>query len=392
MRRLLSATLGGLALACETDWDCSLNGVCGADGACACDAPWGGPACGRLLFAPGAVTACGAECAYHGPNVTSVATTTWGASVLRAREDGRHYMWVAELVNECDLGYWRTNSEVALAVADDPLGPFAKLDDLVPPWAHNPAAIRAPDAEHGGAYVVYALGDGRPVSGPPADCRGGADDPAARARASARAPAARAPAAPTAANITATFTLHWATAAAGPYQAVNATILEYPAGWDYGAHGNWNPAPYVHPNGTVYLMVHPASGEQALLRADGGWRGPYRVVAASAWPGWGGDTTGTEDPCLWVDARGRWHALFHWINHDCGGHAWSADGLAWSDVASAFDGPRPVVGADGAVYNVTYVSERPKLLFADDGATPTHLYAGSSKGDPFTIVSPLALS
>ena len=81
MRRLISAALGGLAIACETDWDCSLNGVCGADGACACDAPWGGPACGRLLFAPGAVTACGAECAYHGPNVTSVATTTWGASV-----------------------------------------------------------------------------------------------------------------------------------------------------------------------------------------------------------------------------------------------------------------------------------------------------------------------
>ena len=38
---VLPAALGGLALACETDWDCSLNGVCDAtSGVCECDAPW----------------------------------------------------------------------------------------------------------------------------------------------------------------------------------------------------------------------------------------------------------------------------------------------------------------------------------------------------------------
>ena len=37
---LTAAALGGLALACETDWDCSLNGVCDAtSGVCECDAP-----------------------------------------------------------------------------------------------------------------------------------------------------------------------------------------------------------------------------------------------------------------------------------------------------------------------------------------------------------------
>ena len=83
-------------------------------------------------------------------------------------------------------------------------------------------------------------------------------------------------------TITANFTIFWATSPGGEYQAHTASILDYPSNFQYGAVGNWNPAPIVHPNGTVYIMVN--SGHRgykqgkAIIGADS-WRGPYRVVA-----------------------------------------------------------------------------------------------------------------
>ena len=95
---------------------------------------WTGPRCETLTFAPGKETDCGKLCAYHGHGND---TTSWGASVVRA-DDGRLYMFAAEMTNGCDLGAWRTNSKVVVAVADDPLGPFEYAEDAVAPWAHNP--------------------------------------------------------------------------------------------------------------------------------------------------------------------------------------------------------------------------------------------------------------
>ena len=74
------------------------------------------------------------------------------------------------------------------------------------------------------------------------------------------------------------------------------------------------------------------------------------------------------------------------------GHAFSANGIEWSEITGAFNMTRPVVHeAGGPVSTVRYASERPKLLLGADGASPTHLYAGSSKGTGYTIVSPLAV-
>ncbi len=53
LRLLLLLLQGSLAalLACRSELDCNLNGVC-SGGRCLCDAPWAGPVCGRLNFAP----------------------------------------------------------------------------------------------------------------------------------------------------------------------------------------------------------------------------------------------------------------------------------------------------------------------------------------------------
>ena len=139
--------------------NCSLNGVPSTTtGACVCDTPWTGVRCETLSLAPGKVGLDGLPLAmYHGdgPNATS-----WGASVLFAPEDGKYYAWVASMINECTLADWQTNSEVVLAIADTPLGPFSKVKTIVPPWAHNPQAIRAPDpgSKHGHVYALFSLG------------------------------------------------------------------------------------------------------------------------------------------------------------------------------------------------------------------------------------------
>jgi hypothetical protein len=179
---------------------------------------------------------------------------------------------VAEMVNHCTIAHWRTNSEVQLARSTGgPLGPFEKLADLILPWAHNPQTIVSPDAamKHGYVYAVYALGDGVQRTGPPCTCNMTATPPfqcnktaqpepqhqlqpqpntligtplVARSAAAVKGPHN---------SMTANFTIHWAEEAVGPYHAVNASILNWPTNWDYGAKGNWNPSPYQHPNGTV---------------------------------------------------------------------------------------------------------------------------------------------
>ena len=69
-----------------------------------------------------------------------------------------------------------------------------------------------------------------------------------------------------------------------------------------------NPAPLVHPNGSVYILTHPEEygfkHGMAIIKADT-WRGPYRLIAADSFKSWGGDGSNVEDPymvrtiCIW---------------------------------------------------------------------------------------------
>ena len=344
-------------------------------------------------------------CCFHGSD--GVNTTSWGASVLRDPADGIFYMWVAQMTNGCDLSSWQTNSEIVLAKSLDPLGPFEPISVVLPPWGHNPQAIRAPDDEHGHVYALYALGDGVLYNGPPRDCRGSLNGSSLRSQRQRGAVAVRGEAGEAGEagkageageTITANFTISFAQHPRGPYAKHVASILEWPATWDYGEHGNWNPSPLVHPNGTIFLMAHTSSkgfmNGEAIIAANS-WRGPYRVVASNTYDSWGGHVWRAEDPFMWIDKRGAWHVLYNWGGGGGpggpGGHAFSSNGIHWSPIAAAFNSTRPVMaGPPGSkLWTVNYWSERPKLLFAEDGTTPTHLYAGSSKATGYTIVSPL---
>ncbi len=170
-----------------------------------------------------------------------------------------------------------------------------------------------------------------------------------------------------------------------------------------------NPAPYIFENGTVLVLFrkinwcatsNPPTCSRAtralteiwLARAPS-FRGPYEII---------GDEPVTqsireEDPGIWRDQNGAFHAIFHGP-----GHAWSADGLQWS-LATDIDHPNstkchtegdasgcggPFQGtikhADGSV-QVLGDEERPKVWVNASSGLPELLFftsgcSGACKG------------
>ena len=92
----------GESSGCASDIDCSLNGKCTA-GACVCDRPWVGDACGQLAFKPVVMP--------QGYGMTPN-KTTWGGNILAERDGKRFHMYVSAMTNGCGLGHWSSNSRI----------------------------------------------------------------------------------------------------------------------------------------------------------------------------------------------------------------------------------------------------------------------------------------
>ena len=144
-----------------------------------------------------------------------------------------------------------------------------------------------------------------------------------------------------------------------------------------------NPAPWLHSNGTWYVVCNGFS-----LYSAAGIQGPWvHVTDISA-----SDSTplpgNYEDPLLFLDARGNWHVIYHVYRtsgadaHNClpghdgsvvAGHYFSTDGFTWRGARVSPYG-NVLQLADGTQQLLT-TRERPKLLFNSAGE-PTHLSNG----------------
>ena len=82
----------GLAAACQSDLDCSLNGLC-RSGACDCDAAWEGLQCERFATLPTPA----------GMDIKEANVTTWGGGPLQRKVDGEFQMFVSEYVRHIRL-------------------------------------------------------------------------------------------------------------------------------------------------------------------------------------------------------------------------------------------------------------------------------------------------
>jgi hypothetical protein len=148
---------------------------------------------------------------------------------------------------------------------------------------------------------------------------------------------------------------------------------------DFGVPSCNNPAPLLHPNGTLFLGC-----DSKTIWAAPGLRGPWRQVAEFPAPG-DAPQGGYEDLFLWIDPRGAWHALFHvWSTEipspytcatsNVSAHAFSRDGSAWH--YSPLQPYNTTVLLDDGSSFISPTRERPKLLFGADGE-PSHLYGGA---------------
>jgi len=55
----------------------------------------------------------------------------WGGSVIKA-DDGKYYMFASRWPKHLSMSAWVTNSEIVLAVSDEPLGPYTFEKVILP--------------------------------------------------------------------------------------------------------------------------------------------------------------------------------------------------------------------------------------------------------------------
>jgi hypothetical protein len=367
---------------CADDADCSLNGACSAaTGACACDPGWRGARCGELALLPVDAAAPGLRATDAGGRNVS----TWGAPMLRDEATGLWHAWPSEMQRGCGLNSWKTNSHIVHYTAASPGGPWARGAEAFPAFAHEPGVVRGPAGELVMIFSSFALANA-------------SDACTACANGVTLALAQKGGCGPDAAHGFKTL-LAVAPGFGAPWGAP-LELHRLNAQWD------WNTAAAIQPNGSAV----------ALLRGGFAWAaGAYADAAAWA-PAGGAPGMGVplpdaniEDPFVYRDARGRFHAILHAMDVGddpsfCGGHAFSADGVAWTYTGFAFGN---VANYSDGTARAFSRRERPHLLFARDGVTPLALSSGVQFDAPagvactiggrpaacdpvFTLVQPIA--
>jgi len=144
---------------------------------------------------------------------------------------------------------------------------------------------------------------------------------------------------------------------------------------------SWNTALTILPNGSAVAVLRALFPWFAENYADNStWRAVGACEGCSQGPAL--PDSNVEDPQVYVDRRGMFHAVMHSMDVDqrfCGGHAFSEDGAAWTYTGFAYSNNASY--SDGS-FQVFVRRERPHLLFGADGVTPVALSNGVQYAPP----------
>lgn len=299
-----------------------------------------------------------------------------------AHQKGEWHAYAAEFSNHCGLKSWPTNSFIRHSVSKTgPGGPYALKDVSFPVQAHNPSAAVLKN----GTVLLYHIGDGHADHGPAhTACRDGLTfNDSSDATKSLEA------------SVGVVGGMLASESPAGPWRQVRVPVFD-------------NPSPWVLLNGSIAVMHVIRQQPEDNTTQCGDHRPLMGLALADSpegpyWPAGGriGDDVNqvlhmtmvnecrSEDPHIWQDQRGNWHALFHdqspaaallpEYRYATGrvGHVYSRDLVHWtySHILAAVG---TVTHADGST-SVYSRRERPHLIMDPVTKAPTHLVTGVFK-------------
>lgn len=389
-----------LTSTCETELDCSLNGQCIPTldshlqpmNICTCDLSWRGSQCQFLDVLPVDKHQMGYQ--HQHTNHSNIAagaeiqaerySSSWCGSPIYNRESATYELYVSEMVNECGISAWETNSEVTVATSSNsPYGPYTYNRTLFDPYHHNPSKIIYVPSDD--VYVMYLIGADYP-SDTAVDCRMQPSAPrteqpklVAESVASSR--------------ISMAYTR---SLSSSEWTIVPDVFVGSPSGWDQNVT---NPSPLLLANNSIllaYRAVGQQEGEQherlGMLRFDRWNSSTFTKLTADSplFP-----TLYDEDPHLYMDSQQHFHMLTHlfvdWGETQVSRHYYSVDAVEWHVHP---DSPYStlVQFTDKSTAQM-YRRERPYLMY--DGQQPlpvalvTAVQPDQSDDRSFTLVQPL---
>jgi len=309
----------------------------------------------------------------------------WGGSVIKA-DDGKYYMYASRWPEELSMRAWVTNSEVVLAKADNPEGPYQFEKVILPArgkeyWdgmaTHNPT-IRY----HNGKYILFYIGINydfdQPVDSiPTRDMYEEAWNTKRIGVAVADSPY-------------------------GPWERKDEPVLlPRPEKWD-GAITS-NPAPVVHDDGSVLLIYksapvpYPERNQNRTLRFGAAkaehYLGAYERIEGDNQIEITPVDTDVEDPYVWFSDN-KYYMLAKAMNEEITGErgagflATSRNGIEWEIANPPMAYSRTVELSDGTKKEMPKL-ERPQVLF--ENGKPTHVFFATrnEENEIFNMVRPL---
>lgn len=310
----------------------------------------------------------------------------WGGSVIKA-EDGRYYMYASRWPKRLSMRAWITNSEVVVAVSDEPRGPYTFQKVIFPArgaeyWdgmtTHNPTIHY-----HDGKYILFYVGAtyyfNRPTDSIPS--REMYEDAWNRKR----------------------IGIAVSDNPLGPFIRRDEPIL-FPRSGQWDAAITSNPAPCIHDDGSVLLVYksapvpYPERNQNRTLqfgvaRADH-YTGSFERVSDNNRIVFTPIDTDVEDPYIWKDGE-NYYLLAKCMNDSITGEAQSGflatskDGITWRIADEPLAYSKTVELDDGSTETMKKL-ERPQVLI--ENGKPTHVFFAcrNQKDEIFNMVRPLA--
>jgi len=274
---------------CNSDYDCSLAGICTPQGQCQCD-PWAeGVDCSYLKFQPVDKARLGYLDEQH---------TSWGGSIVQSANTGLYHMFISEILckidsrKRCGLSAWQTHSRIVEATSTQVDGPYTRLKQVLPPEHHNPSVHISPTTGH---WHLFTIGG----STGPIERMVSTDEGKTWSHAITISPEQN----------------------PGPLLMSDGSTRLF-----FRGDGMDIPSPTCSDEG-ISMQVCPVENEPCH---------PSNGLPIISHTG--------EDPSVFVDHRGNYHMMFNALPYKCvpkfdqGGHAWSKDGIEWSTPRTgAFD-------------------------------------------------------